>query len=179
MMIVRDTIDGDIDPIFALRRHPLVLAQQFHPTLDDTPDNWRMWLAGKNLVNCFVFRCTTILLDNQVVGHISQRGSQLHGITTFNIGFNLLPAYWGRGLMSNALLSVIPELFADHSAEHIVAACFRGNHRSKRLITSLGFQPFHVPVAHRVYIAYKMACLRWIHFRYLDSERWSEMTENH
>jgi len=76
--------------------------------------------------------------------------------------------------MREALSSVIPDLFANHAAKHVVIGYFRGNTRCERLSTSLGFEPLKVSAFQRAYIAYKMGCLRWIRFRFLDFERWSD-----
>lgn len=67
-----------------------------------------------------------------------------HGWTTgpagkAEIGFDLSKGYWGRGLMSEALLPVIKFGYEVMGLEIIEATVDSKNDRSMRLLTALGF----------------------------------------
>ncbi|WP_230774980.1 GNAT family N-acetyltransferase [Roseiconus lacunae] len=175
-MELRTTVVDDLEAIFAIRRLPVVLANQFRPSSDDTIENWERWLSGLGLDDCTSFRCSTILDGQRVVGHITQRDHVIGGYKTCEIGFNLLPEYWGRGIMGDAVSKLVPTLFEGHSVQSVVTGYFRGNSRCERLLTRLGFQPFGVSIFHRVRIAVEMRCLRWINYCYTDPDVWSAST---
>jgi [ribosomal protein S5]-alanine N-acetyltransferase len=55
------------------------------------------------------------------------------------IGYDLLPAYWGRGIMRHAIRRMIQYAFHDKPTNRIEAFVHPDNHRSYRLLESLGF----------------------------------------
>lgn len=56
------------------------------------------------------------------------------------IGFWLLPDYWGKGIIVEAASTILPFLF-DHKGLHRIEAYVEvGNHNSARLLKKLGFE---------------------------------------
>ena len=58
------------------------------------------------------------------------------------LGFVLSKAYWGKGLMPEAVTAVIKWLFDDMGLDFIVCGHFPNNLRSKRVQEKCGFKPY-------------------------------------
>jgi ribosomal-protein-alanine N-acetyltransferase len=56
------------------------------------------------------------------------------------IGYNLSPAHWGRGLMREALEAALAFGFGTMALSEVHAISDRANHRSMRLLERLGFE---------------------------------------
>ncbi len=173
-MSVRETVAADLADIFSIQANSEIARNQFRRDADDCPERWLEWLAGSKPVDCDIFRCSSIVLDNAVVGYITQKGTDSNGIRCFSIGFNLLPEYWGRGIMRVSVTEVVAELFDQHDAEHVAVACFRNNARCRQLINGLGFRRCRLGLFARARVAYKMRCLHWICFHYTTKELWDK-----
>lgn len=61
-----------------------------------------------------------------------------HGLC--EIGYALSTEFHGRGVMSDSLSILIPELFFKTPIERIEARCAMGNHASQRVLEKLGFE---------------------------------------
>ena len=110
---VKPTADEDIDEIFALRRDPEVLREQYALSRSASPDKFKQRLAGKPNAIGISFRCTSIFADGKLVGHVLQHfgpGSE-KGLMSVDCGWNLKPTYWGRGIMPGALRQLFRQLF--------------------------------------------------------------------
>jgi ribosomal-protein-alanine N-acetyltransferase len=57
-----------------------------------------------------------------------------------HLGFSLGHEYQGKGLMHEALLAAIRDIFENHRLNRIMANYQPGNHRSEKLLSRLGFQ---------------------------------------
>jgi|SRR5580704_3556146 ribosomal-protein-alanine N-acetyltransferase len=58
----------------------------------------------------------------------------------YEVGFHLLPEFWGRGLAQEAGRAVIALAFDKLSAEALIAGHHPANSASRRVLTKLGFQ---------------------------------------
>ncbi|MGH8948272.1 MAG: GNAT family N-acetyltransferase, partial [Acidimicrobiia bacterium] len=72
------------------------------------------------------------------IGMISARPSSEAG--RGDVGYWLGKRYWGRGLMREALATVIDLCFEEFDQVKVEAEIFTANSRSKRLVESLGMQ---------------------------------------
>jgi len=57
----------------------------------------------------------------------------------FQMGYHLLPAFWGQGIATEAAQAVIDHSFASLGAETLFAAHHPQNERSRRVLLKLGF----------------------------------------
>ncbi|MEL6706387.1 MAG: GNAT family N-acetyltransferase [Myxococcota bacterium] len=57
-----------------------------------------------------------------------------------SIGCDLLPAYWDRGLMSEALREYLPFVFREHGLSRLQGLAMPNNGASVRLLEKLGFR---------------------------------------
>jgi len=60
---------------------------------------------------------------------------------TFELGYHLLPAHWGKGLATEAARAVIGYAFATLAAEAIFAGHHPENAASRHILLKLGFEP--------------------------------------
>jgi [ribosomal protein S5]-alanine N-acetyltransferase len=56
------------------------------------------------------------------------------------VGYDMWPAYWGQGLMPEALRAVVQYGFAEMELNRVQATTHTENHRSQRVLEKLGFQ---------------------------------------
>jgi len=56
------------------------------------------------------------------------------------VGYMMMPEFWNRGLMTEALKRMIPEAFGGMNFHSIEANLNPGNEASKRVVEKLGFQ---------------------------------------
>lgn len=62
------------------------------------------------------------------------------------VGYVLSPAYWGRGLVVEAMEAVIAVAFKRLGLDHLWCCRFAGNEKSRRVQEKLGFLPWGEPV---------------------------------
>jgi RimJ/RimL family protein N-acetyltransferase len=74
--------------------------------------------------------------DPQVIGAISAKYPATGEVP--RIGYWLAPAFWGRGLMSEAAEALVDRLFAD-GAPAVEVGAFRDNPASRRVAENIGF----------------------------------------
>jgi ribosomal-protein-alanine N-acetyltransferase len=72
---------------------------------------------------------------NELVGSIAARQDK-NGV---NLGYLLARAYWGRGLMAEAVLAVTQWAFGDPAVFRVWAVCDVENRASARLLEKTGF----------------------------------------
>ena len=59
------------------------------------------------------------------------------------LGFHLLPKFWGQGLATEAARAVIPYAFEKYAAKKLVAGHHPENVNSKKVLDKLGFKYSH------------------------------------
>jgi RimJ/RimL family protein N-acetyltransferase len=59
------------------------------------------------------------------------------------LGFHLMPKFWGQGLATEAARTVIPYAFATFAAKKLVAGHHPENLNSKKVLNKLGFRYSH------------------------------------
>jgi len=62
-----------------------------------------------------------------------------HKVRSAEIGYDLAPEHWGKGLMREALTAIIDHCFAHLDVNRLQALVMPRNERSKQLLTGLGF----------------------------------------
>lgn len=61
-------------------------------------------------------------------------------VNSLSIGYELARAYWGRGLMAEALSAMVEEAFRRRGVEVLSISHFAQNQRSRRVIEKCGFR---------------------------------------
>ena len=80
-----------------------------------------------------------LLFEEQLIGTCGLYSVSAHHKRA-SIGFDLLPAYWRRGIMTEALQAYVPYCFKSSGLSRIQALVLPGNVASIRLLEKLGFQ---------------------------------------
>ena len=109
-----------------------------HESLEDTRRVLSMFMEEKN-VFALVHK-----QSGRVIGSLGLHVSHLEGtpyetLASKEIGYVLSKAYWGQGLMPEAVQEVIRYCFRELKAELLTVGHFEGNKQSKRVIEKCGF----------------------------------------
>ena len=67
-------------------------------------------------------------------------GGEYDNLTGREIGYVLSKAYWGRGLMPEAVKAVIAYCFQNEKYDYLICSHSVTNNQSKRVIEKCGFQ---------------------------------------
>ena len=59
------------------------------------------------------------------------------------LGYHLLPKFWGQGLATEAARAVIPYAFENYAPKKLIAGHHPGNVNSKKVLDKLGFKYSH------------------------------------
>lgn len=98
----------------------------------------RRWLA--QVVSLHAESHLAIVVDDQAVGSIGyRRGEDVERVSA-EIGYWLGEAFWGRGIMTDALRAATAEAFRAGELHRIFALPFAGNTTSCRVLEKAGYQ---------------------------------------
>ena len=84
-------------------------------------------------------RWSIVLPDGQVIGSCGYNNWQLEGAYRGELGCELLPAFWGRGYMREAIRLLLQHGFEGIGLNRIEVICRPDNARALSLFTALGF----------------------------------------
>lgn len=167
---VRDTLVSDLPEIFRIRNDPAVRPSQYKVNSDDSVEVWSKRLSNDDQDGPVTFHCSTVLLGDDVIGHVTSHRFRFDQKNTAQCGWNLDPEFWGRGLMGTALTMLFGQFFSSGKIDQVIADCFRGNRRCKRLMSKLGFVPVRISLQQRFQIACTTSSWKWIDRFELDPE---------
>jgi RimJ/RimL family protein N-acetyltransferase len=172
-LVVRDTVEADLPAIVQIQTNPLVQPQQFRVGSGGTLEAWRQKLSGDWRTMHAAFRCSTIALDDEVAGYITQFTWQANSRQQCYCGWNLAPPHWGQGLAVQALTRLFDSLFAEPSTlDAVISDCFRANDRCRSVLIKLGYHPAPIPWFERLQTALRYGCLEWILRYRLEAQMW-------
>jgi RimJ/RimL family protein N-acetyltransferase len=170
---VRETIKSDLEPIFRIRKDSLVAPSQFRLPPEDNVELWRRVLFhGPKTEAEAMFGCSTILANDTVIGHVSRTHSEFNGKKVCYCGWNIAPAFWGRGFATTSLEIFIDSLFQDQIADLVLSDCFSTNDRCLRLIAKLNYKPGRITLYERLVTAVTRRSLHWVLRFYLTADLW-------
>ncbi|MBR5264301.1 MAG: GNAT family N-acetyltransferase [Clostridia bacterium] len=140
-LLLRAFREEDATDFFAYASVPGVgemAGWKHHESMEDTRRVLGMFLEEKN-VFALVHK-----EDGRVIGslglHVADtQGTPYEDKRCKEIGYVLSKAYWGRGLMPEAVNEVIRYCFAELGAELLTVGHFEGNEQSRRVIEKCGF----------------------------------------
>ncbi|MCC8023230.1 MAG: GNAT family N-acetyltransferase [Clostridiales bacterium] len=136
-LILRDLEAGDLDDFYQYVRNPQVgpnAGWKPHESLEesgvilhDMMEKQEVWAIGHRA-------------DEKLIGTIGLHKDALRGYEKARmLGFVLDPAYWGRGLATEAARAVLRHAFLDLHLGLVSCNHFCYNLRSKRVIEKCGF----------------------------------------
>ncbi|MBQ4833080.1 GNAT family N-acetyltransferase [Pseudoalteromonas sp. MMG010] len=80
-----------------------------------------------------------IELNDKLIGCIGIIPGEFEYQCNGEIGYWLDPAYWGKGIMKRAIISITNEVFTHTSLQRIEAAVFSDNINSQHVLIKAGF----------------------------------------
>ncbi len=130
----------DAEPFFAFKSDLEVTrryGQEPHQSLDDTRAYVQRMQASYDRRDS-IFWCITFKGESTVIGSCCfwNFDSSFH---CAEIGYELHPAYWGQGIMAEAISALLTYGFDDLGLHRIEANPFAGNMPSRNLLHKLGF----------------------------------------
>lgn len=138
-LILRPFLLEDAEDTFAYCRDPqvgLAAGWQPHRTIQETQEIIETVFAQPH-VFAVVEKVT-----GQVIGSAGYVGKHREDFPGFNdeLGYALSPAFWGQGLMPEAVAELLRYGFVDRGLDVIWCNYYDGNDRSRRVIEKCGFR---------------------------------------
>ncbi|MBS1531964.1 MAG: GNAT family N-acetyltransferase [Bacteroidetes bacterium] len=140
-LFLRELLPEDAEEIFRLRTDASVnalTARQGAVTMDDAHDFIRM-IQAKAATDEAVFWALTLIGETKLIGTILYWHIDW-GNFKAELGYEMLPEYQGRGLMTEALQKVIEFGFEELKFKEITAESNEKNERSIKLLEKSGFE---------------------------------------
>lgn len=160
---VRPTVPDDLEEPFRIETHPLVQAQQYPLGAMNSVKRWHWALfEGGYAAFGLTFTSGTILVDDRIAGRVIRIFRWHRRRIRAKYGWNLEPAFWGRGIMPAILTQDFTAAFADPRLAEIQADCFRDNPRCLRVLQKLGCEAIAVGPLERFATMLQSRCYRWI-----------------
>ena len=139
----------------------------------DTIDYWAELIQGDTETG---IQQSTILLDDKIIGHITEYHYAWKGIRCAQCGWDLHPDHWGNGYMTIALTQRFVEFIDLMGIQYVFADCLQKNHRCISLQNRLGFSSCSIPILDRLRIALSMRSLSWDLRFELYLHTWSKLS---
>lgn len=126
VVTLRDPIDSDFEPIFAMTQDPVGNAMSMVYPLSRAlfEERWSRELGEREVAK-------TILLGEEVVGKVGSFGVE----DETHVGYLVARSHWGRGIMSAALRLFLDELTHRPLMAHVASS----NIGSRRVLEKCGF----------------------------------------
>jgi ribosomal-protein-alanine N-acetyltransferase len=141
-LVVRDFVAADLADVQALRADPEVA--RFMEFAPESAEQARGWLDGviehnrrrpREAYNLAVVDRAS----GRAIGWIGTGRSSRHtDVGEYGVGYMLASAYWGRGLMAEALRAVLAFAFESLGARRVSAWCWAENAASARVMAKAG-----------------------------------------
>lgn len=143
-LLLRDFVQDDWLAVFALSQEPGVTEFQSWLRLTDEEAAWR-WVAEAIFHNALEPRhsynlAVTLKESGQVIGWLGWGKPSRPELGDYAFGYALLPAFWGRGLMSEALRAAVDFMFRRQKAEIVFGKCDKINPASARVMEKAGLR---------------------------------------
>ncbi len=144
-IVLRDLTDADVELIARMAREPSIIRYQSWLRLD-SPEDLQRWVRDAVHHNSLQPREAYNLVieeraTGQPVGWIGWGRPSDPQQGDYSFGYALLPGYWGRGYMTEALRAAIRFMFVALGASRISDFCECGNVASARVMEKCGMSP--------------------------------------
>lgn len=170
---LRPTVDSDLPMIFKIVGNPSVAPFQY-PLKSTTFDDWCEEYEQSKKSSFYRVEHLTILYDGQPAGTLLSNFRKEQDYEFVYAGWNLDPAFWGKGIMTLALAQSFGEFLDSDETRIVIADCFPTNERCLRLLDRLGFQRSSITLWERIRTAYTLGAFRWTWRFVLSQDRWKE-----
>lgn len=169
---IRETVKADLPIIFQIVTDPRVRPMQFRLSRHDTIEGWTKLLFGAPKSGRALSRCTSILRNGSVIGHVNHLHFEVDKQRYCYCGWNLAPEYWGRGIIVRALSKLFDQFFREQQIQAVFSECFASNQRCLRVMEKLNYLPVGIPLHDRLRTLIVRRCLHWLYRFQLTADRW-------
>ncbi|WP_410513363.1 GNAT family protein [Paenibacillus sp. BR2-3] len=140
-MELRAIATEDAEALYTCWSHPLVSVWLGAPPLSSVVETRELISRLSHMaLQEESLRWSIVLPGGEVIGSCGYNTWQLQGAYRGELGCELLPAFWGRGYMREALKLLLDYGFGIMGLNRIEVLCHPDNSRAERLFTSLGFR---------------------------------------
>ncbi len=139
-LILRAWEDRDRAPYATLATDAIAMQYLMSRTRQETPDQWINRQIVRFAEIGFAYWAVEARETGDFVGAVglSPTNYEAHFTPAFQVGWRLLPRYWGNGYATEAAAAALRHGFADRQLEEIVAVTVPGNLRSQQVMRRLG-----------------------------------------
>ena len=138
-LLLRPMREQDVPQVYAWCSEPEVgppAGWKPHESPEETRRLLRESFFGQDWAFAIVWRKT-----GQVIGSIALRADERRrNLRARSIGYALSSAFWGQGLMPEALNALVRAAFADGGIDVLSACCYPFNERSQAVLERCGFR---------------------------------------
>ncbi|EPG72910.1 acetyltransferase (GNAT) domain protein [Leptospira fainei serovar Hurstbridge str. BUT 6] len=149
-LLLRTWNDGDRDSLFKLNSNPRVM--EFFPTLLSAKESNELFDRIQKHWNRYNFGLFAVedLDENSFIGFVGivHVDFDCFFAPNLEIGWRILPDFWGKGYASEAAISTIRYAFQELNATEIVSFTSVLNERSRSVMRKIGMEfitEFHHP----------------------------------
>lgn len=141
-LILRELCSADAKAIFRLRSDKKVSRFIKRDPLSKTKeaDHFISWVNSKVGINSMVYWVISLEGSSDLLGTVCLWNFS-GDYTSAELGYEMLPKFQGKGIMSEAVKSVVKYGFETLGLEFIEAYTHKDNKRSTQLLEKLGFVP--------------------------------------
>lgn len=135
-LLLRDWYDSDAEALWSFAKDPRVGPDAgWRPHRSIQESYTAMTVYQRIGVWAVALKETDLVIGTLELSHDGRR----KGLKTMEIGYALSPAYWGEGLMAEAVRTALCYAFEEKKAQMVSAYCQPKNTRSVHLLESCGF----------------------------------------
>lgn len=139
-LLLRRIVPGDAEALFAIRSDAETMkffGQEPHESLDETRDVIRRmeerYTRKEALRWCITLQGGGGLIGSCTLFHFDE------GFDRAETGYELNRAFWGKGIMTEAMSAILTFGFSELGLHRVEAVIDIANERSKKLLLKLGF----------------------------------------
>ncbi|HWZ18130.1 MAG TPA: GNAT family N-acetyltransferase [Ktedonobacteraceae bacterium] len=139
-LLLRRIVPGDAEALFAIRSDAETMkffGQEPHESLDETKDVIRRmeerYTQKEALRWCITLQGGGGLIGSCTLFHFDE------GFDRAETGYELNRAFWGKGIMTEAMSAILTFGFSELGLHRVEAVIDIANERSKKLLLKLGF----------------------------------------
>ncbi len=136
----RLTLD-DLDDLHAVLSDPVAMAHYPTPFGRDMTRGWIEWNLRSYAEHGFGLWAVVHAADARLIGDCGLTIQQVDGVAELEIGYHVLPAYWGRGLATEAAIACRDLAFDRLGRSRVISKMREDNAASRRVAEKVGMRP--------------------------------------
>jgi [ribosomal protein S5]-alanine N-acetyltransferase len=139
-LILRELHPDDLDTVWVLFSHPDILKTTIHTLTRERCAQWIAKQQERYKTRGFAPWAVELRSSNMVIGYCGMDVEQIDGAREVEIGYRVLPSFWGQGLATEAAIGALLHGFTTLNLQRIVATVLERNGASLRVVEKSGMQ---------------------------------------